>query len=98
MDKILEKFGRYLIDKCKAESINGTPLVDYYFRFENDYGAAIIIEQFANFRLYDVATVKFIDGGDKFEFVKVIPERYIKAIMCRPVEEVCEYLQTIKDL
>ena len=94
MEKILEKFGGYLIDKNKV-TLNSC--VDYIFRFKNGYGALLIIEQFATGRLYDVAAIKFTDV-DGFDFVNLIPERYSKSIMGRTADEVCEYLQRFKDL
>lgn len=98
MNELLEKFRGYLIEKYYSESIEGTPYMDLIFRFENGYGALLIVERFANFDLYDVATIKFIDGGDKFDFVKAIPERHILAIMCKPIEKACEFLEMVKGL
>lgn len=95
MEQIIEKFGKYIHNM----HVNRWSMVyvDYVFKFENGYGALLVIEKFANLELYDVATIKFKDDYN-FELVKVVPETYIRAVMCRPVDEACEYLQGIKDL
>lgn len=95
MNTIIEKFGKYLIDMHLNRWCG--VYADYIFKFENGYGALLVIEKFANFELYDVATIKFKDDNN-FDLVKVMPEAYIRGIMCKPADIACEYLQLIKDL
>ena len=90
METLIEKFGRYIVDK-------NTPHVDYVFKFENNYGALLVIERFENVDYYSVATTRYDNEGN-LALVIIIPWRSIRAILCRPIEEVCEYLQSIKDL
>ena len=100
MDKILEKFGGYLIDKYKGKTMFGLPVMNYVFRFENGYGAWMEIwDNFSIFSLEGAGMIMFPNGGDKFEFAKTIHEE--EGLLYRitnNIDAACEWLQTVKDL
>ena len=66
MDKILEKFGGYLIDKYKGKTMFGLPVMNYVFRFENGYGAWM--EIWDNFSIFSKSMHHDAWTGDAASF------------------------------